>query len=287
RVTNTTTAPKATFGVSKVLDGPAAGVVPAGTEFTVGYTVDGVAATPLKVKVGAPVTGISVPDGATVKVTETTFPTVPGVIWGSPTITCGSADPCGSFVASAAGTPVVVTVTNHAGYPDVLIQKVGPAEGGTPPPLDGAEFALLADDGGRPGAQIPDAVVPVAGNGAPVGRFAIRSLAPGTYWLLETKAPDGYALLAEPVRFTVTNGTVTTTAMPQVRVLPDGTVEVTDLPRLPLPFAGSDEDAWRTFNRIALPLLALALAASLAAPRRRGRHHTWSVWSPPSGRGCT
>ncbi|MCL1872088.1 MAG: DUF5979 domain-containing protein, partial [Promicromonosporaceae bacterium] len=37
-VTNTATAPKATFGVSKVLDGPAAGVVPAGTELTVGYT---------------------------------------------------------------------------------------------------------------------------------------------------------------------------------------------------------------------------------------------------------
>ncbi|MFY9262353.1 MAG: SpaA isopeptide-forming pilin-related protein [Arcanobacterium sp.] len=80
--------------------------------------------------------------------------------------------------------------------------------------LSGAEFALY-------GAADPQAATPVIadtpitggitvdpGNGA---LFVSSQLREGTYWLVETKAPEGFVLLATPVQFTLDSNGVTLT----------------------------------------------------------------------------
>src|SRR5690606_25064437 len=47
-------------------------------------------------------------------------------------------------------------------------------------------------------------VGPVAG--ALSGVFIIEDMLPGTYWLVEVKAPERYSLLADPIGFTLTMG---------------------------------------------------------------------------------
>ncbi|SIT73877.1 LPXTG-motif cell wall anchor domain-containing protein [Edaphobacillus lindanitolerans] len=87
----------------------------------------------------------------------------------------------------------VVKVTNAKLNHTFKVQKVDENGEG----LAGAEFALLTEDG-----------QPVAGHEHLVsgedGWIEVKEqLTPGTYQLVETKAPKGYLLLQEPVRFTI------------------------------------------------------------------------------------
>lgn len=70
---------------------------------------------------------------------------------------------------------------------------------GSQAPLPGAEFKLFtaAADGSL--VQNAEHEVPVTSDGQ--GNFSAEVLTPGTYYLLETKAPEGMMLLAEPVKF--------------------------------------------------------------------------------------
>lgn len=98
---------------------------------------------------------------------------------------------------------------------DVLKYKAGDA---SKTALPGAEFSLsLNDDGSNPISFVKDSdgVYHVAGAGeqggtatlaATAGTLSLSGLDAGTYYLSETKAPDGYQRLTAPVKVTVTAG---------------------------------------------------------------------------------
>lgn len=156
----------------------------------------------------------------------------------------------------------------------VLVRKLGQGLNGQVD-LDGAEFSLLADDSGIPGAVLASPTVTPTGV---AGRLGIAGLPPGTYWLRETKAPPGRLLLAREIRFTVQVRdivprvvvTLTDAAThPQVTVdvgSPD-TIRVVDGAPFALPLtggAGTERLRW-------VGIVLLGLCAMLAAIRLRRR----------------
>ena len=118
------------------------------------------------------------------------------------------------------------------------VQKVGePNTGGTPVPMAGSEWTLYGSETGT---------TPLAYQFTTVGTGLFRAinLLPGTYWLEETKALDGFQLLAERVEVTIsTNGTITLppggpSNVTVVTVNGTTTVQVEDIPTFDLPDAG-------------------------------------------------
>jgi fimbrial isopeptide formation D2 family protein/LPXTG-motif cell wall-anchored protein len=134
----------------------------------------------------------------------------------------------GSFGGTGVPTPVVITK-----WGDITLQKVDPSGN----PLTGASFSVYANQADAKAGTNPinlagQTVFPVAAdgtltisglrysdwaNGAPV--------APGspdyrTYYLVETTAPAGYELLAEPVSFLINQATTTVGIDMQVKNVP-------------------------------------------------------------------
>jgi hypothetical protein len=101
---------------------------------------------------------------------------------------------------------------------------------------------------------------PVSGS---IGLSEVRNLSAGTYWLLEVKAPNGYSLLATPVKFALAadGGITLDPATAGTSVTAKGsTITVVDVAAVKLPFAGGPgaDGLW------GLPLLGiLLLIASL------------------------
>ncbi|MBM7821618.1 choice-of-anchor A domain-containing protein [Cellulosimicrobium cellulans] len=118
-VTNTATSTVGGFAVAKDVVGDAAGLVPGSTPFSVtwvatlpaGVTYDGSLTGTLTVLAdGTVVDGPQdLPVGTTVTFSESTFPTIPNVVWGDP-----SFDPATLTVTETGDTPALVTVTNTA-----------------------------------------------------------------------------------------------------------------------------------------------------------------------------
>ena len=165
------------------------------------------------------------------------------------------------------------------------VQKLGESEGNSQP-VDGADFALYPDDGGHAGETPVSAdITPVDGQ---AGAFTIDGLAPGRYWLRETKAPAGYSLLADDVRVDVAlRGAVTvqTVGNPQVGIAQNGsryTISVTDNRTIVLPLTGGQ---WTLLLLIAGVLfVGIALAGSTWWRRRQMRFGLTTAGEAPASR---
>ncbi|CEI27748.1 surface-anchored fimbrial subunit [Propionibacterium freudenreichii] len=198
--------------------------------------------------------------------------------WGSHRLVETEA-PSGHALAQGS-TELTVTATHLA--PSVAIandplvfhlQKSGYAHPGAaePTPMDGADYEIRLDDGGRPGGLVPGVVVnPTAG----VGRFDVTGLPTGNFWLVETRSLPGHALLPAAVPFTVVSGT---TALPLGRIdtprqeltwaSADGfTLHVRDERAVQLPWAGGSTSPL-TYVLAGLAIIATASAAGAMRSR--------------------
>ena len=184
-------------------------------------------------------------------------------------------------IATASGQPasggarITDTDPAHATTREVLasiiVEKLGEDVGGNWVRMGGSGFRLFTDAAGNPGAP----VVPGLIAGASTGTFAAAGLRPGTYWLEETKAPEGFSLLADPVKVVVSATGVLSIAAgqssPQVTVAAN-TISVRDVPAFVLPAAGGPGSLGFTLAGSVLIGLALMGALLLEARRvRRGR----------------
>jgi hypothetical protein len=143
--------------------------------------------------------------------------------------------------------------------------------------MDGSSWAIHADVSGSPGAVLTNH--PAVRDSVQTGRFQIERIRPGTYWLEETAAPDGFNLLAEPVQFTVNaDGSVTLGQGAGEGVVEAGpmaasgmsTIYVRDVPALQLPESGGSGTSPFLFGG-SLLLIASMLLSSVGLRRSRSR----------------
>lgn len=153
-----------------------AGALPAGGSVTIGYTVTVMA--PAKGDRSMVNTVVSAPSGSN--------------------CFAGSADP-----------RCTVTVAIHAG--DLLWQKVDASPGRNL--LSGSAWRLEPGDGVGAPVEVEDcAAAPCSGaDEEPLsGEFRLTGLRPGSYRLVETRAPSGFLLATTPIAVTITADGVTT-----------------------------------------------------------------------------
>jgi uncharacterized repeat protein (TIGR01451 family) len=174
----------------------------------------------------------------------------------------GPGGACDEAVGCSTQTPVEqVTAT-------VQVAKEGESATGEVVRMAGSGFELLADDAGAPGVPVTTA----GGREVATGLFEFTVDAPGTYWLRETRAPEGFALLAQPVRFTVgADGALALdgAAAPQVTAQvtdQGGLLTVRDVPSFALPEAGGAGTA--PFYAAGALLIAVPVAGRVWRSRR-------------------
>ncbi|MEV7611015.1 GEVED domain-containing protein [Microbacterium sp. NPDC089320] len=173
---------------------------------------------------------------------------------------------------ASGGARVTDTDSAHATTREVLasiiVEKLGEDVNGDWVRMDGSGFRLLADSAGRPGAPVTPGLIA----GTEVGVFTAAGLRPGAYWLEETMAPDGFALLAEPVKIIVSAAGAVSIAdgqsSPQV-TLAGSTLSVRDVPVFELPAAGGTGS--QGFTLTGSLLIALAIAGAVVVEVRRAR----------------
>ncbi|WP_460751162.1 DUF5979 domain-containing protein [Myceligenerans cantabricum] len=151
-----------TFTVEKAAAGESAGGVPPGTEFTVGYAVEGEPAT-AAVVVGETWTSDELAAGAEITVSEVVLPEVDGVVRGDPALTVDGVPVDGDTVAFeiGAGAEVGVVVAETAASP-ATVPGLAPAPGPdpaspspSPAPPDPAPSPTSAAQASAPGTGMP------------------------------------------------------------------------------------------------------------------------------------
>lgn len=196
-----------------------------------------------------------------------------GIISDASDVTCGT--------KTSADNTTVYTVTVKDTYaPEITILKVATG-GGTdenPQYLSGAEFDLFASklEGNETVIDESKKLNTDAYVSNDDGAFSLGSLREGVYFLKETKAPDGYKLLAEPIRITVTNNKVTvngTSGANPEDVQPNDdctyTITVSNSTGQELPHTGGSGTTLFTFGGLAI--LAGCLMAGYSMRRKRER----------------
>lgn len=164
-----------------------------------------------------------------------------------------------------------VCTTTHSAI-GVLIQKVGESADAEIVPMDGSEWTVYADTNGAPGDALDaDSVTSIDG-----ATIRLQNLPAGGYWLEETRAPEGFSLLAERVPFLVAaDGTATLIDDADARVVAVETdvatgmskIVVADVPALELPESGGPGTAaFLIFGGI---LTTIAAGWTVASRRRR------------------
>jgi hypothetical protein len=177
-----------------------------------------------------------------------------------------------NLVTGSADVPLTdcspCTTTSVTGA-HLYVQKNGEGTDGNVVPVAGSAFRLLADDDGKPGAPLGVPVSPVSSE---TGRFDISGLMPGTYWLDETKAPEGHSLLARPAAFTIDSSgkvaLVNAASDPNVTVVGD-VLTVHDAKAVSLPFTGGV--GFGLVAGLGATVLAAAIAAAVLIRRRTPR----------------
>lgn len=171
-------------------------------------------------------------------------------------------EPCGADCVTTQVTPT-----------PLQLQKVGEASNGEVVPMDGSEWAIW--DAATGGTALVDPVPAATSGGMPVtGLFRDVTLTAGTYWLEETRALDGFALLPQRVPFVIAaDGSVSLGAGASSNVAlvdVDGirTIRVEDVPVLDLPDAGGPGTTWMHLLGVTL-LVSGAGAGALLMRRRR------------------
>lgn len=167
--------------------------------------------------------------------------------------------------ASEVGS-VTCTIANEPLY-TVQVSKLGrDCDVGQPTcVLAGAEFAIYDGDPTVGGVLITDGIAadPVDGS-----LFASVGLAAGEFWLVETRAPAGFGLLASPIKFALSASGVTL-AEPGTSVSVDAEdpfrIQVWDVTAAALPRAGGE--GWWPFLGFGLALLGAAAVVSIKSSR--------------------
>ena len=121
------------------------------------------------------------------------------------TFTVDGSTSTGSGMINESNTQYTVTYTNEAVTQHVKIKKTT-LDGKTP--LAGAVFSLYTESGYNAN---PKAAAKTGLTSGSDGMIDLEALACGTYYLVETKAPDGYNMLTGPVIIVVTGNGVSST----------------------------------------------------------------------------
>ncbi|MFF3065520.1 choice-of-anchor A family protein [Oerskovia sp. NPDC057915] len=149
-VTNTYRSTVGGFAIAKALDGEGSSQVPAGTVFTVrySYTLNG---TTVSQDVQVPADGTPVdgpqdlPEGTVVTFEEIALPGVPGITWGTPTITVDGQGTNRLVVTGGSSAEVVVTnAADVTPTPTPTPTPSVPATPGADLPATGADIAMIA-----------------------------------------------------------------------------------------------------------------------------------------------
>lgn len=218
---------------------------------------------------------------------------VTGLSWGTYTLTEKS-PPDGYHLATASTSFTIGASRLDVTMADVTDERIltfdiekhsySDRAQAAPALLDGAAFDLRADDHGHPGA----AVAGVLRAGAQPGRFSLVDIAPGSYWLVETAAPSGYAPLVAPIAFAVRHDAahpdgaidLGSTSDPLVSYdTASRTLRIWDARVVALPSAGGPGTI--AFTSAGAVLMASAALLWVRARRRRGAASA-SESSPPT-----